>query len=121
MILNVCQTNFTALHLTNQSLILICKEETFHLHSKDGKNTKSHELSELKSSQEKADTKKLQKGYKNVHIRTPDSDIFFICLYDAKTKLQGLNVFIDTGNGNNRRLIDVTGYASGLSLEKCFT
>ena len=96
MISNVCQTNLTALHLT-----------------------KSHKLSQLKSSQEKTDTKKLQKGYKNVHIRTPDSDIFFICLYYAKTELQGLNVFIDTGNGNNRRLIDVTGYSSGLALEKC--
>ena len=27
--------------------------------------------------------------------------------------------FIDTGNGSNRRLIDVTGYASRLSIEKC--
>ena len=60
-----------------------------------------------------------QKGYKNVRIRTPDSDIFFICLHYAKTKLQGLNVLIDTGNGKNRRLIDVTGYASGLSIERC--
>ena len=117
LMLNVWQTNLTALHLPNQSLILICEKETFHLHSK---NTKSHKMSELKSSQEKADTKTFQKGYKNVHLRTPDSDIFFICLYYAKTELQGLNVFIDTGNGNNRQLIDVTGYAAGLLLEKCF-
>ena len=40
-------------------------------------------------------------------------------MYDAKTELQGLNVFIDTGHGNNRRLIDVTGYASGLSMKRC--
>ena len=52
-------------------------------------------------------------------MRTPDSDIFFICLYYAKTELQGLNVFIDTGNGNNIRFFDVTGYASGLSIERC--
>ena len=52
-------------------------------------------------------------------MRTPDSDIFFICLYYAKTELQGLNVFIDTGNGNNIRFFDVTGYASGLSTERC--
>ena len=92
--LNVRQTNLTALHLTNQNLILICEEEAFHLHSTDGKNINSHKVSELKSPQEKAETKALQKGYKNVHIRTPDSDIFFICLYYAKTELQGLNVFI---------------------------
>ena len=40
-------------------------------------------------------------------------------MHYAKTELQGLNVFIDTGNGKNKRLIDVTGYASGLSIEKC--
>ena len=33
--------------------------------------------------------------------------------------MQGLNVFIDTGNGNNIRFFDVTGYASGLSIERC--
>ena len=72
-------------------------------------------------SQEETDTRVLlcymyakQKGYKNVRIRIPDSDIFFICLHYAKTELQGLNVFIDIGNGKNRRLIDVTGYASSL-------
>ena len=60
-----------------------------------------------------------QIGCKNVRIRTPGSDTFFICLYYAKTELQGLNVFIDTGNGNNRKIIDVKGYASGLSIERC--
>ena len=51
LMLNVWQTNLTAFHLTNQSLILICKEEAFHLHNTDGKNTNSHKVSELKSSQ----------------------------------------------------------------------
>ena len=83
-------------------------------------------MTELKSSQEETDTRVIlywmyakQKGYQNVRISTPDSDIFFICLHYAKTESQGLNVFIDTGNGKNRRLTDVTGYASGLSIEKC--
>ena len=40
-------------------------------------------------------------------------------MHYTKTELQGLNVFTDTGNGKNRRLIDVTGYASGLSIERC--
>ena len=80
-------------------------------------------MSGLKSSQEETDTHVIlycmyakQKGFKNVRIRTPDSDIFFICLHYAKTELQGLDVFIDIGNGKNRRLIDVTGHASGLSI-----
>ena len=124
--LNIWQTNLTASHLTNRSLILICEEEAFHLHSTDGKNTNSQKVLELKSSQEETDTHVIlycmyakQKGYKNVRIRTPDSDIFFICLHYTKTELQGLNVFIDIGNGKNRRLIDVTGHASGLSIERC--
>ena len=33
--------------------------------------------------------------------------------------MQGLKFFIDIGNGKNRRLIDVTVYASGLSIERC--
>ena len=114
--LNVFQTNLTASHLTNRSLVLICEEEAFHLYSRDGKNTNSYKVPELKSSQEETDTHVIlywmyakQKGYKNVCIRTPDSDIFFIYLYFAKTELQGLNVFIDTGNDKKRKLIDVTG------------
>ena len=39
-------------------------------------------------------------------------------MYYTKTELQSLNVFIDTGNGNNRRLTNVTGYASGLSIKR---
>ena len=56
---------------------------------------------------------------KSARIRTPHLDIFFIWLYYTETGLQGLNVFIDTGNGNNRQLIGATGYASGLSIGRC--
>ena len=128
LMLHVWQTNLTASHLRNRSLILICEEAAFHLHGTDDKNTNSQKASELKSSQEETDTRVLlcymyakQKGYKNVRIRIPDSDIFFICLHYAKTELQGLNVFIDIGNGKNRRLIDVTGYASSLSIGRYST
>ena len=128
LMLNVWQTNLTASHLRNRSLILICEEAAFHLHGTDGKNTNSQKASGLKSSQEETDTRVLlycmytkQKGYKNVRIRTPVSDIFFICLHYAKTELQGLNVFIDIGNGKSRRLIDVTGYASSLSIGRYST
>ena len=78
------QTDLIVSHLTNRSLLLICEEEAFHLHTTDGKNTNSQNVLELKSSKEKTDTRVIlyfmyakQKGYKNVHIRTPDSDIFF--------------------------------------------
>ena len=78
-------TNLTASHLTNCSLILICEEEAFHLHSADGKYTNSQKVSELKFSQEETDTPVIlycmyvkQKGYKNIRVGTSDSDIFFI-------------------------------------------
>ena len=104
-----CLANeFTASHFTNRSLIIICEEGAFHLHSTDGKNTFSQKSSGLKSSQEETDTYVVlycmyakRKGYKNVRIRTLDSDVF-IYLYYAKTELQGLNVFINIGNSKNR-------------------
>ena len=72
--------------------------EAFHLHRKDGKNTNSHKVSELKSPQEETDTLKIlycmygkQKGYKNISIKTLDSGIFFICLHYAHSFLQGWN------------------------------
>ena len=107
--LNVWQTNLTASHLTKRSLALTYEKEAFHLHSTDGKNTNSHKVLELKSLQEEIDTCVIlycmytkQKSYKNARIRTSDSDIFLNCLYYAKTKLQGLNVSIDSGNNNGR-------------------
>ena len=57
-----------------------------------------------------------QKGYRNVRVSTPDSDIFFICLYYGKTELQDINVFIDTENSNNKRLINVTHYVQSVRI-----
>ena len=82
-----CLANeFTASHFTNWSLIIICEEGAFHLHSTDGKNTFSQKSSGLKSSQEETDTYVVlycmyakRKGYKNVRIRTLDSNMLFIC------------------------------------------
>ena len=57
LMLTVWQTNLTASHLTKQNLILICEQEAFHLHSAYCKNTNSHKVSELKSSQEQTDSR----------------------------------------------------------------
>ena len=80
----------------------MCHSHSVKSISKDAdKNTNSHKVSELKFSQKEIDTPvlhvcKTQNGYKSARIRPPDSDIFFICLYYAKTELESLNVFIDT-------------------------
>ena len=71
--------------------------EAFHLHSKDGKNTNSHKVSELKSPQRKQilllsciaciEKKRLQKhSDKNSWF-----SYFFICLHYAHSFLQGWN------------------------------
>ena len=94
--LNVRQTDVTASHLTIRGLIQIYEKEGSHVHSTDGKNTNSGKVTELKFSQEETDTRinlycmyAKQKGYKNVRIRTPDSDIFFGGDIDMTSTLRG--------------------------------
>ena len=58
-----------------------------------------------------------KEGKKCVRIRSPDSDIFFILLYyafDIKCK-----VLFDTGTGNKKRLLDITGIAEEFGTSKC--
>ena len=57
-------------------------------------------------------------GYKNIIVRGPDSDIFFILLsyvYD----LSGIIVFFETGNKNKRKLINITSLGLNYSEQYC--
>ena len=67
----------------------------YHLHSTSFRTKVQVQVSSLKSLQEEIVTPVIlycmyvkQKGYKNARKRTSASDISFICLYYAKTKLQ---------------------------------
>ena len=55
--------------------------------------------------------------YRNAVVRTPDTDIFLILLYHAHAIR--LTVFLDTGSGKQRKLINVSELAE--SLGDCAT
>ena len=61
-----------------------------------------------------------KKGFKSAVVRTSDSDPLFIILYYAY-KLQPLIVYLDTGTGSHRRLINVTELANDLGDAFCNT
>lgn len=58
-------------------------------------------------------------GYKNAVVRTPDTDIFVILLYHAHAIK--LTVYLDTGSGKQRQLINVSELAQSLGEDYCAT
>ena len=92
--------------------------------SSDGNKVHKKEIYEIASNQEESDTRialyaeyggKLK--YKNIKIRTPDSDVFFVLLHFA-SKID-TNLLLDIGSGNSRRLLNVTQIARSLGEIKC--
>ena len=86
----------------------------------------AHELPTLYSTQEETDTRvvlylhhAVSLGYKNAVVRTPDTDIFIILLYHAHNI--ALTVFLDTGTGKNRRLINISELAECYGADYCNT
>ena len=57
-------------------------------------------------------------GYKNIIVRSPDSDIFFILLSYVHD-LSGITVFFETGNKNKRKLINITSLGLNYSEQYC--
>ena len=76
------------------------------------------------SNQEETDTRVIlylhhavSLGYKNAVVRSPDTDIFVILLFHAhKIKL---NIFLDTGSGKHRKLINISEMAKDFGPEYC--
>ena len=84
----------------------------------------ANEIHELTSNQEETDTRVVlylkfagQMGYKSVVVRTPDTDILVILLHHAHA-LQ-ITIYLDTGMGKQRRLINVTELAERKGAEYC--
>ena len=74
-------------------------------------------IESLNSTQEETDTRVViyvmydkEQGYKTVKVITPDGDIFFILLHHVD-RLEGGNIFFDTGSGNRRKLLIVTKFS----------
>ena len=100
--------------LQGRKVVLICEGDAFCYTSDDGIKTERISLDVLKSTQEETDTRIIlyclyaqYQGYKIVHVRTLDSDIFFILLQYID-RLAGLTVLFDTGTGKHRKLINMT-------------
>ncbi len=58
-------------------------------------------------------------GFKSAVVRTPDTDIFVILLYHSHTI--NLTIYLDTGTGKHRRIINVTELEESLGSEYCST
>ena len=85
-----------------------------------------NELPARYSNQEETDTRvvlylhhAVALGYKNAVVRTPDTDIFVILLCHAHAI--NLSIYLDTGAGKHRRLLNVSELAKLLGEEYCAT
>lgn len=103
--------------------VLIVEGRAHKLTSSNGK-VEAHEIHTIYSNQEETDTRVVLYlhhaaaiGYKDAVVRTPDTDIFVILLYHAHEIK--LNVYLDTGSGKHRRLINVTEFAESLGKNYC--
>ena len=81
-----------------------------------------NELPARYSNQEETDTRvvlylhhAVALGYKNAVVRTPDTDIFLILLFHAHAI--NLSIYLDTGSGKHRRLLNVSELAKSLGEE----
>ena len=103
---------------------MIALGRTFLLTSASGDKVERTEVHELISDQEETDTRVIiyaaygaKNGYKNVKIRSPDTDIFFILLNHASHI--DTELYFDTGKGNSRRLLNITRISIDYSQVKC--
>lgn len=84
------------------------------------------ELPTIYSNQEETDTRVVlylhhaaALGYKNTVVRTPDTDIFVILLYHAHAIR--LTIYLDTGSGKHRQLLNLSELAESLGEDYCAT
>ena len=84
------------------------------------------EVEQLRSNQEETDTRVIlylkhavTLGYRSAVVRTPDTDIFMILLHHAH--MIDITVFLDTGTGKHRQIVNVTELAESLGEDYCGT
>jgi hypothetical protein len=58
-------------------------------------------------------------GYKSAVVRTPDTDIFVILLHHAHSI--ALTIYLDTGTGKHRQLVNVSELAESKGSDYCTT
>lgn len=84
----------------------------------------TNDLTGLASEQEETDTRIIlyllyaaQKGFKSAVVRSPDTDVFMIILYHADAL--PITVFLDTGTGKNRQIINVSQLSESYGTAYC--
>uniref|UniRef100_UPI00358FCD05 uncharacterized protein n=1 Tax=Myxine glutinosa TaxID=7769 RepID=UPI00358FCD05 len=105
--------------------VLIVEGRAHQLVSSNGK-VEVRELPTIYSNQEETDTRVVlylhhaaALGYKNAVVRTRDTDIFMILLYHAPAIK--LTVYLDTGSGKHRQLLNLSELAESLGEDYCVT
>ena len=108
----------------NKKITFICEDKATELKMQNHKINKKI-VTEINSNQEETDSRVIlycfyakYEGYKNVVVRSPDSDIFFILLSYIH-ELDGLMVFFETGTKNKKRLINMSSFKTVYSEEYC--
>ena len=129
LLCRVWSTDNFAPKLLGKNVITVSDGHAFHITSYDGTSVPvcRTEIKSIESTQEETDSRVVlycfygkQQGYRNIRIRSPDTDIFFILLHYA-LELQGVTNIFDTGTGNKKRLIDITKLAQQYQQELCTT
>ena len=92
--------------------------------SDDGLSVVRNEILEICSNQEETDSRialyaayGARKEFRNIKVKSPDSDLFFILLHFALDLDSTL--FFDTGVGNNKRLLNITCIAVQYGKKNC--
>ena len=128
LMLEVAKTNDASDRIAKcGTAIIIVDGKAYQLKiSAEGGEVECQEIYELRSNQEETDTRvvlylkyAISLGYKSAVVRTPDSDIFFILLFHANSI--NLIIYLDTGTGKNRKLINVSEIAKDKGQEYCST
>jgi hypothetical protein len=123
LLCRVWSTDNFAAKLLGKNVITVSDRHAFHTTSYDSTSVCRTEIKSVESTQEETDSRVVlycyygkQQGYRNIGIRSLDTDIFFILLHYA-LELQGVTILLDTGTGNKKRLIDITKLAQQYQQE----
>jgi len=102
--------------LFGHTILFVCEESCVELRSEDGITVTSTEITDLRSTQEEADTRiilhclyaaehQVNDSTNCLVIKSPDTDVFVILLsYASEIKAR---ILFETGTGSNHRLISV--------------
>ena len=122
---NIWQSPDAAPKLHRRTVMIVVEGQAHQLVS-DGKTVTSVPVLQISSeTQEETDTRIIlylkhatALKCKNVVVHSPDSDVFHILLHYASQFVE-LNIFLETGTGDNRRTINISEVARELGQDFC--